>query len=146
MVLKSLETFLNRFNFPTLLRFSKTRELWNSKANWRLRFSLPSIILADHLENKTLLQRVQKVMYGICHWWISISFGWFCVSRFVACDRNYDWRQRKTQLWGRLLNFRVRMFVKSAVMRWKPKLLEILLRPSHTNVWLSKTWRLLSLT
>ena len=34
---------------------------------------------------------------------------------FVACDRNYDWRQRKTQFWGRLLNFRVRMFVKSAV-------------------------------
>ena len=27
----------------------------------------------------------------------------------------YDWRQRKTQLWGRLRNFRVRMFVKSAV-------------------------------
>ena len=26
------------------LRFSKTRELWNSKANWRLRISLPSII------------------------------------------------------------------------------------------------------
>ena len=25
------------------------------------------------------------------------------------------WRQRKTQLWRRLLNFRVRMFVKSAV-------------------------------
>ena len=27
----------------------------------------------------------------------------------------YDRRQRKTQLWRRLLNFRVRMFVKSAV-------------------------------
>ena len=40
----------------------------------------------------------------------------FCVSRFVACDRNYDWRERKTQLWTRLLNFRVRMFVKSTVM------------------------------
>ena len=42
-----------------------------------------------------------------------------CVSRFVACDRNYDWRQRKTQLWRRLLNFRVRMFVKSAVTHLK---------------------------
>ena len=41
----------------------------------------------------------------------------FFVSRFVACDGNYDWRQRKTQLWRRLLNFRVRMFVKRAV-RW----------------------------
>ena len=48
-------------------------------------------------------------------WWISIRFVCFCVSRFVACDRNYDRRQRKTQLWRRLLNFRVRMFVKSAV-------------------------------
>ena len=38
----------------------------------------------------------------------------FCVSRFVACDRNYDWRQRKTQVWRKLLNFRVRMFVKRA--------------------------------
>ena len=36
-------------------------------------------------------------------------------SGFVACDRNYDWRQRKTELWRRLLNVRVRMFVKSAV-------------------------------
>ena len=39
-----------------------------------------------------------------------------CVSRFLARDRNYDWRQRKTQLWRRHLNFRVRVFVKSAVI------------------------------
>ena len=39
----------------TLLRFSQTCELWSSKANWQLRFSLPSIILADLLGNKTLL-------------------------------------------------------------------------------------------
>ena len=39
----------------------------------------------------------------------------FCVSRFVACDRNYEWRQPKTQLWRRLLNFRVRVFLKSAI-------------------------------
>ena len=51
----------------------------------------------------------------ICDWWISIRFVCFCVSGFVACDRNYDWRQRKTQLWRRLMNFRVRIFVKSAV-------------------------------
>ena len=57
----------------------------------------------------------------ICHWWISICFLCFCVSRFVACDRNYDWRQRKTQLWKRLLNFRVRMFVKGAVKNWMSK-------------------------
>ena len=32
------------------------------------------------------------------------------------------------------------------LMRYKVKLLEILLRPSHTNFWLSKTQQLLSLT
>ena len=52
----------------------------------------------------------------VCDWWISIHFVCLCVSRFVSCDLNYDWRKRKTQLWRRLLNFRVRMFVKSAVM------------------------------
>ena len=36
-------------------------------------------------------------------WQISIRLMCFCVSRFVACDRNYDRRQRKTQLWRRLL-------------------------------------------
>ena len=55
----------------------------------------------------------------VCDWWvvhwISIRFVCFCVSRFVACDPNYDWGQRKTQLWRRLMNFRVRMFVESAV-------------------------------
>ena len=48
-------------------------------------------------------------------WWISIHFVCFCVSRFVTCERNYDWRQRKTQLWRRLMYLRVRMFLKSAV-------------------------------
>ena len=52
----------------------------------------------------------------ICDWCISIRFVCFCLSRFIDCDRNYDWRQRKTQLWRRLLHFRVRMFVKSAVI------------------------------
>ena len=59
---------------------------------------------------------LKRSWFVICYWWISIHFVCLCVSRFVACDRNYDWRQRKTQLWRRLLNFRVRMFVKSAVM------------------------------
>ena len=26
----------------------------------------------------------------ICDWWISIRFVCLCVSRFVACDRNYE--------------------------------------------------------
>ena len=98
-----------------LQRFSQTSELWRSKSNWWLRFSLLSVILTDILGNKTLLWRVQKVR--VCDWWISIPFVCLCVSGFVACDRNYDWRQRKTQLWRRLMNFRVRMFVKSAVRK-----------------------------
>ena len=48
--------------------------------------------------------------------WIGGFRSVFCVSRFLARDRNYDWRQRKTQLWRRHLNFRVRVFVKSAVI------------------------------
>ena len=52
----------------------------------------------------------------------------FCVSRFVACDLNYDRRQWKTPLWRRLLNFRVRVILKSAVR----KCIEINLK----NLWI----------
>ena len=116
-----------------LLRFSKTRELWSSKANWHLRFSLPSIILVDLSGNRTLLQRVQRSWFVICDCWISIRFVCFCVSRFVACDRNYDRRQRKTQLWRRLLSFRVRVFVKSAVTKWTRQ-------PWHSPVYVWLLW------
>ena len=96
-----------------LLRFSRICEFWSSKANWRLRFSLPSIILTDLLGNKALLSPVQKVM--VCDLWLA-DLDPFCVFLcFKVRDRNCDWRQRKTQLWRRLLNFTVRMFVKSAV-------------------------------
>ena len=78
-------------------------------------FSLPSIILTDLLGNKTLL----RSWFLICDWRISIRFVCSCISRFVTCDRNYDWRQPKTQLWRRLLNFRVRMFLKSTVRQEK---------------------------
>ena len=55
-------------------------------------------------------------MVVVCDfWWMTIRFVGFCVSRFAACARNCDWRERKTQLWTRLLNFRICMFVKSAV-------------------------------
>ena len=83
--------------------------------NWHLRFPLPSIILTDLLGNRTLLKRVKRSRFVICDWWISIRFVCFFVSRFIACDRNDDWRQRKTRLWRRLLNFRIRVIVKSAV-------------------------------
>ena len=99
-----------------LLRFSQTCEFWSSKANWRLRFSLPSIILTNLLGTKLYYNGFKRSWFVICNWWISIRFVCFCVWRVVAFDRNYDWRQRKTQLWRRLLNLRVRMFVKSALM------------------------------
>ena len=44
------------------------------------------------LRKQNFTSRVEKVM--VCDLWISIRFVWFSVSRFVACDRNYDWRQR----------------------------------------------------
>ena len=72
-----------------------------------------TLTLAVLLRNCSLLQQVQKVM--VCDWWISISFVCFCISGFVACDRIYDWRRGKTQLGRRLLNFRVLVFLKSAV-------------------------------
>ena len=67
------------------------------------------------LKKQNFTLTVKRSRFLICDWWISIRFVCFCVSMFVACDRNYDWRQRKTQLWRWLLNFRVRMFVKSVV-------------------------------
>ena len=51
-----------------LLRFSKTLKFWSSKASWHLHFSLPSIILADLLGNRTLLKRVQRIM--VCDLWM----------------------------------------------------------------------------
>ena len=62
------------------------------------------------------------------------------VSRFVACDCNYNWRQRKTQLWKRLLNFRVRMFVENAVnLMWCKSFRFISL---HTWIfWPRKSWK-----
>ena len=59
-----------------LLRFSKTLKFWSSKANWHLHFSLPSIILADLLGNRTLLKRVQRVM--VCDLWM-VDFDPICV-------------------------------------------------------------------
>ena len=59
-----------------ILHFSKTRELWSSKANWQLCFSLLSIILADLLGNRILLKRVQKLM--VCDLWL-VDFDACCV-------------------------------------------------------------------
>ena len=59
-----MDTFESRIMYITeaercpsggeLLRFLKTREFWSSKANWRVRFSLPSITLTDLLRNRWL--------------------------------------------------------------------------------------------
>ena len=73
-------------------------------------------------EKKSFLRSLLYARAYVCIWTLRPLFPicgcrsvlCFSVSRFVACDRNYDWRQRKTQLWRRLLKFSVRMFVKSA--------------------------------
>ena len=110
-----IEAPKSRANHLILLHFSKTCEFWSSKANWHSHFSLPSIILVDLLGNKSLLQQAQKVM--VCELWILNRFVCFSVLRCVACHRNYDWRHQKMHLWRRLLNFRVRVFLKSTVFK-----------------------------
>ena len=77
----------NLFHFSQLTAFFKNIRTLKSKANSCLCFSLPSIILADLLGNRTLLKRVQKTI--VCDLWLVdlwIRFVYFCVSRFVACD------------------------------------------------------------
>ena len=78
----------------------------------------------------------------ICDWWIWIRFVCFFVSKFVACDCNYDWWQWKMQLWRQLLNFWVRVF-ESTVMLCNictPAINAIFLNPSgtptNTSSWL----------
>ena len=57
-------------------RYCAFQQFWSSKADWRLRFSLPSIILADLLGNRSSLQRVfKKVM--VCDLWL-VDFDPFC--------------------------------------------------------------------
>ena len=44
------------------------------------------------------LPRVNRSWFMICDSRISIRSVCCCISRFVICDRNYHWRQRKMQL------------------------------------------------
>ena len=74
--IRSVDKLLNGYTLLDLQRFLKTRELWSSKANWSLRFSLLSIILADLLGQRTLLKRVQKVI--VCDLWLA-DFNPFCL-------------------------------------------------------------------
>ena len=40
--------------------------------------------------SKLYFNEFKRSWFVICDWWIWIRFVCFCVSRFVACDRNYD--------------------------------------------------------
>ena len=129
-----MEQFWDLFCFCyILLRFLKTRQFWSSNANWHLRFSLGSIFLEDR--NRSLLECIQKFM--VCDLRIlRIRFVCFSVSKFVACDRNYDWRQQKTHLWRQLLNFRVRrVFLKSAVILRLTKLSNVSINKKDVRRW-----------
>ena len=116
-----------------LLRFSQTCKFWSSKAAFTIAF----FAAINHL-NRPLRKENFTITGSKGHGlWFSIHFVCLCVSRFVACNRNYDWRQQKTQLlWRRLLNFRVHMFVKSAVndaTHGKLKFAENIHKPSSTT-------------
>ena len=74
--IRSVDKLLNGYTLLDLQRFLKTHELWSSKANWSLRFSLLSIILADLLGQRTLLKRVQKAI--VCDLWLA-DFHPFCL-------------------------------------------------------------------
>ena len=89
-----------------------------------------SSYLNGPLRKQSFTSRVQMVM--ICGFRSVLCSS---VSRFVACDRNYDWRQRKTQLWRLLLKFRVLMFVKSAAKsQWSRRPLD---QAGSMGSWLS---------
>ena len=102
----------------SLLYFSNTHELWSSKANWCLHFSLLSIILADLLGKRTLHKQVQKVMVCDLYMWL-VDFDPFC--GFLCCRICCLWsllwlptaKNAIVKMWP--LSFRVCVFVKSAV-------------------------------
>ena len=108
------------FHFiESLLRFSKSRYFGSSKANWLLCFLMSSIILAELVGNSSFLQWVQKVM--VCDLWLAY-LDLFCVSPclklhcfviVITIDGS-----KKCSCERRLLNFRIRMFLNSAVRKW----------------------------
>ena len=67
----------------TQIRIALFMRILKFRSQPTIAFSLLSIILTDLLGNKTLL-------HGFKRSWFSIRFVCFSVSRFVACDRNYD--------------------------------------------------------
>ena len=74
----------NVFGYWVFLLHQSKSEGWVLSAPLQfLCFSLLSIILADLLANRILLQQVQK---GHCDWWILIRFVCFFVSRFTAFE------------------------------------------------------------
>ena len=96
--------------------FKNTRIL-----KFKSQLTIPLFAAVNHLNGplrklKFTSMGSKGLWFVICDCWISIRFACFFVSRFATCNRNYDWRERKT-LWRRLLNFRVRVFLKSVVSR-----------------------------
>ena len=71
LVSRGRNTGLYKWN-TALLHFSQTCEFWTSKANWRLHFSLPLIILMDLLGNKSCV--IVKASDWFCHLLLLESF------------------------------------------------------------------------
>ena len=84
---KGLTFFSALFTNMRILKF---------KSQPTIAFSLPSVILTDLLGNKLYFNRFKRSWFLICDWRISIRFVCSYISKFVTCDRNYDWRQPKT--------------------------------------------------
>ena len=61
---------------------------WEATSQPTIAFFAAVSHLNGPLRKQNFTSRVEKVM--VCDLWISIRFVCFSVSRFVACDRNYD--------------------------------------------------------
>ena len=120
--------------------FKNTRTL-KFKNQLTFGFFAPVNVKEPLRKQKLYLNRFKRSWFVICDRWISFGFLCFCVSKFVACDRYHGWRQRKTQSWRRLLNFTVRVFIKSAErlnikpIQSPPKLFPLSLPATHFKLY-----------
>ena len=99
-----------------LLRFSKTCELWNSKANWRLRFFAAVNHLSGPLRKQNFTSTGSKG-----HVWdlplVDFDLFWVFLCFKARCLWSYLWlTAAKNVIVSWLFNFIIRVFLKSAVM------------------------------
>ena len=99
-----------------LLHLSITHKLWPSKANQCFCSSLLSIILADLSGNRTFSStslNFYGFRFGTGGFWSILCF---CVSESIAWDSKMINSRKNTIFVSWLLNFRVRVLLKSIVI------------------------------